>query len=782
MSEKNLPIKFFAIRENIDEHRTEGGGSGETPKWVLTGEPLRQRAVALAAQFDSIEKCFKEQYSQRKYPFVFRAKIEREAISKSRRREISNLFATESYNNIIALTNDIDLIVRIDSLDDVESIKKRFASYEQNSWGITCVSQIERYTPTVIRSTSATNYKVKLLNFQNDNDNSIIHRSFQKYLTDNNISFTQTKYSDMLDLYKLQDIAPKVLDSLINDNMFGPLFSIEPMPQYCPVVDDFSSELNIEVEVALENQDYKILGILDNGISDIPHLAPWITKRWSPYPDAIDGSHGTFVSGVALYGDYLENNKFVGNGKFKLLDAAVFPANGLVDEDELIQNIQDAVKTYHSEVKIWNLSLSISKEISMNRFSDFAIALDNLQDTYGVLICKSAGNCKNFSKSLPKGKLHHGADSVRSIVVGSVAHKKSKNDFAEKDYPSPFSRIGPGPSFIIKPDVAHYGGNAGISPVNGDIVQTGVRSFGKDGKILTACGTSFSTPRVAALATDLYQRIDGEFDPLLIKALIIHSAMYPDQLKMDVADRTNQMGFGIPATVDNILYNSPNEMTLILRDSLPKGEFIDIMEFPMPQCLITDNFYQAQIIATLVYDPIIDPNQGAEYCQSNLDVKFGTYESLCERDTAKNNILNPIGRDSSSSNILRGTLYSKLPQKDDSLKFTKERLLMQYGDKYYPVKKYGVDLSEMTESNKRKYLDSRRHWFLKIEGVYRDFTEKKSEQLGLPLSQDFCLILTIRSINTDNDVYTGVTQQLDRYNFWHQNINLRATAHIDLEI
>jgi hypothetical protein len=251
---------------------------------------------------------------------------------------------------------------------------------------------------------------------------------------------------------------------------------------------------------------------------------------------------------------------------------------------------------------------------------------------------------------------------------------------------------------------------------------------------------------------------------------------------MDIADRTNQMGFGIPATVDNILYNSPDEMTLILRDSLPKGEFIDIMEFPMPQCLITDNFYQAQIIATLVYDPIIDPNQGAEYCQSNLDVKLGTYESLCERDTAKNNILNPIGRDSSSSNILRGTLYSKLPQKDDSLKFTKERLLMQYGDKYYPVKKYGVDLSEMTESNKRKYLDSRRHWFLKIEGVYRDFTEKKSEQSGLPLSQDFCLILTIRSINTDNDVYTGVTQQLDRYNFWHQNINLRATAHIDLEI
>ena len=557
MSERNLPIKFFAIRENIDEQRTEGGGSGETPKWVLTGEPLRQRVGALTSQFDSIETSFKAQHSKRKYPFVFRAKVEREAISKSRRREISNLFATDSYNNIIGLTSDVDLIVRLDSLDDVDAIKKRLASYEQNSWGISCVSQIEKYTPTVIGSTSITNYKVKLLNFHNDNDNSIIHRSFQKYLTDNNISFSATKYSDMLDVYKLRDITPAVLDVLVNDDMFGPLFSIEPMPQYCPVVDDFSSELNIDVDVAWENQDYKILGILDNGISNIPHLAPWITKRWSPYPESdTDGSHGTFVSGVALYGDYLENKKFVGNGKFKLLDAAVFPANGLIDEDELIQNIQDAIKTHHLEVKVWDLSLSIVREISMNRFSDFAIALDNLQDTYGILICKSAGNCKNFSKSLPKGKLHHGADSVRSIVVGSVAHKKSKNDFAEKDYPSPFSRIGPGPSFIIKPDVTHYGGNAGISPDNGNIVQTGVRSFGKDGNISTSCGTSFSTPRVAALATDLYQRIDGEFDHLLIKALIVHSATYPEQLKMDIVDRTNQMGFGIPATVDNILYNS----------------------------------------------------------------------------------------------------------------------------------------------------------------------------------------------------------------------------------
>lgn len=52
------------------------------------------------------------------------------------------------------------------------------------------------------------------------------------------------------------------------------------------------------------------------------------------------------------------------------------------------------------------------------------------------------------------------------------------------------------------------------------------------------------------------------------------------------------------------------EATLILRDTLAKGEYIDIMDFPMPKSLIKNGFYTGQIIATLVYDPILDPTQG----------------------------------------------------------------------------------------------------------------------------------------------------------------------------
>ena len=60
---------------------------------------------------------------------------------------------------------------------------------------------------------------------------------------------------------------------------------------------------------------------------------------------------------------------------------------------ELIENIKDAIAANYQKVKIWNLSISITRPVSDYKFSDFAIALDDLQTKYNVLICKSAGNC-----------------------------------------------------------------------------------------------------------------------------------------------------------------------------------------------------------------------------------------------------------------------------------------------------------------------------------------------------------------------------------------------------
>ncbi len=505
-------------------------------------------------------------------------------------------------------------------------------------------------------------------------------------------------------------------------------------------------------------------------------------KRWSVYPESyINPTHGTFVAGVALYGDACENKDWVAHKGIKLFDAAIFPdktKEGL-DEDELIANIQEAIKANHKKVKIWNLSISVTRPVCDTKFSDLAIALDGLQEQYDILICKSAGNCDNFAIGKTKGRIHEGADSIRSLVVGSVAHKKGTDDFADIDNPSPFSRIGPGPEFVIKPEVSHYGGNAGVNK-NGDMVITGVKSFSPSGDLAMSVGTSLSTPRVASLATGLYQELDEDFDPLLLKGLIIHSASYSDNLRIPATERTKQLGFGVPKAIPQILYNDPYEATLILRDTLSKGEFIDIMDFPMPKSLVRAGYYTGQIIATLVYDPILDPSQGVEYCQSNVDVKFGSYDAKTERDVTSRNILNPVGREG-AQNLFRENLYSKRLMRASQSDFAlRERLLIQYADKYYPVKKYAVDLSELSEANKQNYITSDKNWYLFLRGLFREHTEQRAEIEHTVPSQDICLVLTIRDPKRQVNVYDEVTQGLNAYNFWHSNIKISSDISIPI--
>lgn len=773
MDNERLPIKFFAPRE-VDELRVEGNRNSEPPKWLLTGQELIDRSAQLWDAFHAFSDAFQVQMSS-PIPFVFVAKMCGDATAKSRRKDIMTLFQVGEKSNVLGLISSDELVVKIESPVQMDEFGSRIQDYEQNSYAISCLETFSSFKPTVQIMEENQTYKIKLIDFQNYETNVAMQHMFEQKLSEKCIAYSKTFYTDLVPVYKIKSVQGTVIDGLTADPSFEMILSIEPMPQYTLSLDVMDCDDNISPIYPLGGHRYETLGILDNGIANIPQLQHWMDgNRWTVYPESvIDATHGTFVAGVALYGDLLENQDWVGHRGIKLLDATIFPdpTKERIDEDDLIANIQEAIKSNHDSVKIWNLSVSITREVSDDKFSDFAMALDALQEQYNILICKSAGNCRNFLAHRPKGRIHEGADSVLSLVVGSMAQEKGTYDFADIDNPSPFTRVGPGPEFIIKPEVAHYGGNAGIDD-HGHLTMSGVKSFSNNGTTVRNCGTSFSTPRIAALATGLYQELDEEFDPLLIKGLIIHSAAYPHNLKLPEIERANQIGFGIPQNIRDILYNDPYEATLVLRDTLAKGEYIDIMDFPMPKSLIKNGFYTGQIIATLVYEPILDPSQGIEYCQSNVDLKFGTYNSKTTRDTQRRGILNPVGRQG-SQNLFRGSLYSKRLMRENSGDFAlRERLLIQYGDKYYPVKKYAIDLSELSEANKQHYTIADKCWYLSLRGLFREHTEQKAVLERNTPSQDFCLILTVRDPAESAPIYNDMTQGLDSYNFWHSNIKL----------
>lgn len=776
MATEKLPIKFFAPRE-IDELRIEPGGNSEVPNWVLTGDELTQRVAELNQAFTQFSKEVNERATRKSaVPFTFVAKMCSDATSKSRRGDISSLFQVGEKSNVIGLTASDELVVKIDSVSQMDEISARLKDCEHNSYAISCLETFWEFQPEVELSEEKSAYKVKLIDFQDYETNMAMQRLFEHALTLRKIEYKKSIYTSQFPVYKIDMTPNAILDALYGDDAYEMLFSIEPMPKYIVSLDSMQGDAPVDVVKPLSGMRYETLGILDNGIAAIPHLAPWMSdERWTVYPDSeIDPTHGTFVAGVALYGDVCERKDWVGHNGIRLFDAAIFPNNpNGVDEDELIENIKEAIKANYEKVKVWNLSISVVRPVSDTKFSDFAIALDDLQTKYSILICKSAGNCTNFISGHPKGRIHEGADSVRSLVVGSVAQAKGPDDYAEIDNPSPFSRVGPGPEYIIKPEVAHYGGNAGVDK-DRNLVTTGVTSFSKDGSLSKSVGTSFSTPRIASLATGLYQELDEDFDPLLLKGLIIHSASYSEKLLIPETERTNQIGFGVPKNIPQILYNTPHEATLILRDTLAKGEKIDIMDFPMPKSLIRNGFYTGQIVATLVYDPILDPSQGIEYCQSNMDIKFGSFDKKSQRDTTKKNILNPVGREG-AKNLFLGNLYSKRLMRDNQTEFAlRERLLIQYADKYYPVKKYAIDLSELSEANKHNYATEDKLWYLYLSGLYREHTEQRAKLERAIPSQDFCLILTIRDPNKEASVYDDITQGLDAYNFWHSNVKIAS--------
>ena len=775
MEKDKLPIKFFAKRE-VDELRVEGGGNPDDPKWVLKNDDLIKRSSELLEEFDKFTNIMEARVARNSsVPFVLVAKICDGSTAKSRRKDISSLFQRADKSNIIGLSDSDELIVKVDSISHMNEISSRLKDYERNSYAISCLETFWEFEPNVQSDDDENTCKIKLIDFQDYETNIAMQRLFERTLTMRKIAYNKTSYADNFPVYSVEKKTQAILDDLRGEDAYNMLFSIEPMPRYVVSLDVVHDDEPVDALIPVDGQRYETLGILDNGIASIHHLSAWMPQeRWSVYPEAyINPTHGTFVAGVALYGDNFEKKEWVGHRGIKLFDATVFPDTTKEDvlEADLIANIQEAIKLHHNKVKIWNLSISITRSVCDAKFSDFAIALDDLQDKYNVLICKSAGNCKNFELGLPKGRIHEGADSVRSLVVGSLAQAKSDDDFSEVDNPSPFSRVGPGPEFIIKPEVSHYGGNVGVDNEN-KTVTTGVKSFSSDGSTASSVGTSFSTPRIAALATGLYQELEEEFDPLLLKGLIVHSASYSKNLQIPVIERTKQLGFGIPRPIHDILYNDPYESTLILRDTLSKGEFIDIMDFPMPKELIRDGYYRGQIIATLVYDPILDRTQGAEYCQSNVDVKFGSYDAKKDRDVSKRTILNPVGR-AGSQNLFRENLYSKRLMRDNQEDFAlKERLLIQYADKYYPVKKYAVDLSELSDANKQNYATPDKQWFLYLRGLFREHTEQKALLEQFTPKQDICLIITIRDPERKVNVYDKMTQGLDALNFWHSNIKI----------
>ncbi len=418
---------------------------------------------------------------------------------------------------------------------------------------------------------------------------------------------------------------------------------------------------------------YPLVGIVDSGVEHTsPLIGPWIEAREEYVIESKrDYSHGTFVAGLICNAHNLNHNDVrFPQVKSKIVDVVAMPSTGGLTEDQLLAILEEVVPK-HPDVEVWNLSLGKSDPpCADGYFSDLAVALDELQNTHGVTFVFAAGNYTTIPlRSWPPNDLGEDdricppADSARGITVSSLAHEDRPDSAVKKEQPAPYSRRGPGAAFLPKPDLAHYGGNCTEQL---QCNQTGVLSLDANDNLSEDVGTSFATPLVSTLLANVINAFQTPPSRCLAKALLIHSAVLESEPL--TAQALRYRGFGVPGDMTSILSCSPWSATLIFEPEIvPTMHFVKD-DFPIPDCLRTpEGKVFGEFIMTVVCEPALNAQFGAEYCRINVEASLGTYD--------------PDNEDKCHH-------AKKIPEEPKDINDMYERQLVEHGFKWSPVKVY----------------------------------------------------------------------------------------------
>jgi serine protease AprX len=621
---RKLPLKVVPSLEKDFYHPEAGGG----PKKIFTKvtPEFRQR---LSSQAIDIRDHFSEAFKEfPKVPAVARVRVRPDAVAKSHRP--TEVFTTATCP-IIGAEGLGNLLVSVTRFG-LESLAKRIEinTSKEATANLSTLESLEAYQPTVDRPTDNI-AKVKLFRHNQAQIDAAVDETFYELVKRFGIREPhELRYGRGLKIYRIEVKRPDVIETL---QRYVGTQSIGPFPLYTPVrstavtirsmiPDDFPGP---DPEV-----DYPVVGIIDSGTAvDDPYISPWrVAREVYVAQEEQDNSHGSFVAGLIVHAHRINHtdNRFP-LCSARLVDVVALGKDGTT-EDKLISTLEQALEKY-PHVKTWNLSLGTDRCVTDRAFSDLGVALDRLQDEYDVTFIIAAGNYRIPPfRGWPPDDLGEAdrvcapSDSVRGVVVGSIAHRDHSSSRVKNGEPSPFSRRGPGPLYLPKPELSHIGGNCNAS---GGSSQIGVLSLDGRGNLAEDVGTSYATPPVSSLFANVNHRLLGENSLLLCRALLVHAAALRTG-KID-PQLLRYKGFGMPPDFETVLGCDPWQCTLIFELEIHPTVAYEKATFPVPQCLyINQDTLRANILMTLVHEPDLDASFGSEYCRSNIEVSLGTYD------------------------------------------------------------------------------------------------------------------------------------------------------------
>jgi len=492
-----------------------------------------------------------------------------------------------------------------------------------------------------------------------------------------------------------------------------------------------------------DNYSFPKIGVIDGGVSKI--YGDWVEESWGYLSaDDRDEDHGTFISGLLLFGNSLNGDEICQEiDGCKIIDLDLLPKKSSFDNyyqsplqffDELEAAVQDLKA--RTGVRIFNFSLNFEEHASTVGYSIAAQRLDKIAEENDVIFVISAGNtaeidtrkewpADNFEalKILASSRndtIKRPAESCRNLSVSALNPPNMNGviPYALSNY----SCRGPGLRVGLKPDLAHIGGSGTKCLTSG---AYGLLSLDTGGNVVDGCGTSYAAPNVAKTLACIDHAIEGVVSRETLMALSVHSSTLPaclsDKKLKNIAK--DLIGFGIPKGSAEILEGDTSSITLVFANRVTPGNKMSF-NFAWPASLVKDGKCLGYAKLTVISTPQFDYRYGAEFVRVNIEASLRQQQ-----------------KDGKYKGQLKA-IYT--PDSADISKYEKDQI--EHGFKWSPVKVY--------EKSFPKGVGPTTDWRLEVEYLTRD-------GVTVPLSGvPFTVILTISDPTKQAPVFNDMRQML----------------------
>lgn len=452
--------------------------------------------------------------------------------------------------------------------------------------------------------------------------------------------------------------------------------TVDLPPRLGVAVDLLRTDINLVPLIGPPSIEAPAIAVLDSGLTRghsllgaaVGDAQGYLAPHRSP-DDTPPHWHGTFVGGLALYGDVqsaIQQRQFV--PQLRLFSGKVFEDDDQ-DQTEFVEKaVEEAVRDLHAQYgcRVINLSYGdLNKVYDGRHVRGLAYTLDRLTRELGILFVVPTGNLS--TSELPSDareqyptylledhtRLLDPATSINALTVGGISLFEATRDaqryphtiedhvLARANQPFPLTRCGPSINGTIKPDVVEHAGNAALRRNGGGTRHDGLGVVSLNGGFASGSafkediGTSYAAPQVAHKAARLLAEVP-DASPNLLRALIGAHARWPQACetllgpgnKPEGRDRLLKLvGYG--RVDDAALYRSLDHTVTLLAEERIGNDQHHFFELPLPDSFWANGRRTREVTVALAYSPAVRTTR-LDYRRAKLWFHLVTAASLDE--------------------------------------------------------------------------------------------------------------------------------------------------------